>query len=142
MKKAVCLLLCLVCVSLALFSCAGAPRIERESWVLATATHYGEIICVSSDYAASAPSAEVIDCTLTAKGGTLTVKDNTNGLVFTGAYEKREEPGPTTADHSVSFQGARGRILLSRTALAEGEDSVPTLTLTVDEYALSFVAKK
>ena len=140
MKKAVTLLLCLICTVL-LFSCGGTPRITGEDWTLASATHLGEVLYVSEDLASQAPSATVVDCTLKARGGKLTLSDKTSGESYAGTYEKRANPGPTTADHLITLEGKQGRILLSRVALGEGEDTVPSLTLSVDDYVLYFIAK-
>ena len=140
MKKLLSLLLCLSLFVLPLFSCGGAVRIEREEWVLVSASLYEEILCVSEEYRASAPNAEVLDATLVASGGTLTLTDKTNGKTYTGTYGDRAEPSPSSADHKATLGAASGRILISEVPLAEG-GTVPSLTLTLDDYMLSFIAK-
>ena len=141
MKKALSILLCLVLSFLFLFSCGGAARIEREEWSLVSATRYGDILYVSEAYHSEAPSAAVIDCTLKAKGGTLTLHDATNDKTYTGTYGERGAPGPTTADYKIAFGTKDGRILISAVTLAEGEKPIASLTLTVDDYVLSFIEK-
>ena len=140
MKKAVSFLLLLTLTASLLFGCGNAPRITSKDWMLASALYYDEVVYVSADLASEAPSAEVLDCTLKAKGGTITVTDATNGVTYTGSYEKRENNENTTADHRIVFGKERGRILLSTTTLTSGE-KVATLTMTIDDYTLSFIAK-
>ncbi len=140
MKKLLCLALCLLFPVLSLFGCGGVARIESEEWVLASVSLYGEIVYASPDLIESAEGATALECTLKAKGGTLTITDATNDRVYTGVYGERGEPGPTTADHKVTFGTESGRALIAHTTPTEGE-ALLTLTLTVDDYVLSFIAK-
>ena len=140
MKKIISLLLSLILTAL-LFSCGnGAPRIEREDWVLASVTYYREVVYVSEELHAQAPTASVLDCTLKAKGGTLTVTDLTNDKTYTGSYEKRQEPSPSSADHDLTFGKTPGRALLTNNTLSDGTKQT-ALTISVDAYTLFFIAR-
>ena len=140
MKKTISFLLLLALTASLFFGCGNAPRITGKDWVLASALFRDEVVYVSADLSSEAPSAEVLDCTLKAKSGTLTVTDNTNGKTYTGSYEKRQSNKNATADHRIAFGKEKGRILLSTTTLTSGE-RIATLTMTIDDYTLSFVAK-
>ena len=141
MKKTLALLLCLALVTLSLFSCGGAPRIQKETWIFAVAVVDNNITHVSPAHTDAAPKGTpVIECTLTAKGGAITITDETNEKTYTGTYSDREKINPSAADYRITFGRKKGKAVTSRGLNISGTKETRTLTLYIDGYEILFAA--
>ena len=146
MKK-VCALLLSLLLLLSLFSCGtpAAPEITDADWQLASVTkdtpdHSG-LLYVSDAYVAffqEGADLPRLEGVLTAKRGTLTFNDLTNGKTYTGTYDGEDEFSPDATAYKITIEGKRGHGLALRSIHNE-ENDFYTFSLTVGDYTLLFM---
>ena len=83
------------------------------------------------------PDVKIVEMTLTAKGGKLTLNDATNGKSYEGTYEIAEETSKGIR-YDIVLDGIVGSIYLSPTEYYSGTE-LPTLPMDIGEYSLYFV---
>ena len=86
------------------------------------------------------PEAKIIDLTLIAKEGKITVTDKTNNKTYTGTYEVQQKT-PQGTDYEITINGQDGYATVAPTEYYDGSD-VPTLPISLGEYSLYFIPKK
>ena len=133
-----------------LFSSCGANLISIEDcdWkmraVMSTSVEEGS---VENDFIIAVgaaddvhPDAKIVDLTLSAKDGKLTVTDSTNGKTYDGTYKvtKRTQK---SIDYEISINGVIGYATVANTTYYGG-DEMPTLPINIGDYALYFVPIK
>ena len=83
------------------------------------------------------PDAKIVELTLTAKDGVLTVADKTNGKTYSGAYKVTAKT-PKSIDYEITLDGIRGYAVVAPTKYYDGSE-VPTLPISIGEYSLYFI---
>ena len=84
--------------------------------------------------------AKIVDLTLTAKDGKITITDKTNNKTYTGTY-KVQKKTPKGTDYEITINGQDGYATVAPTKYYDGSE-VPTLPINLGEYSLYFVPKK
>ena len=105
MKKIVSILLLVVMLIFALSACGmGKPKIEDYEWKMRTIAHVeGEqlVYDAAAEESTAHLEAKIIDMSLVAKDGKITITDVTNGKTYEGSY-------------SVSGRNPKGTDIISR----------------------------
>lgn len=144
MKKMISILLLLTTLLLTLSACgAGSVKIEDYEWQMRTVMHTeGESFTVPAIGEAdeSYPDAKVIDLTLTAKDGTITITDATNGNTYTGTY-KLIDTTLESNNYEVTIDVKTGYATVALTEYNDGSKEA-TLPINLGEYSLYFYEDK
>ena len=148
MKKSKIILLILV-LSFLLCSCETQTlSIEDCEWKMRTVMRGGDgvtadtadfIVCVGEADEVY-PDAKIVDLTLKAENGIITVEDLTNGKTYTGTY-KAATKTPRGTDYEIVINGVSGYAAAAPTEHYGGE-AVPTLPINLGEYSLYFIPNK
>ena len=113
----------------ALSACnADVVKIEDYEWKMRTvmsndteaAQYQDELVVAVGEADELYPEAEIVDLTLTAKDGEITITDNTNGK---------------------TYDGVTGYATVSPTEYYD-ETEIPTLPINIDGYSLYFIPKE
>ena len=83
------------------------------------------------------PDAEIVNMSLTAKNGKLTLTDATNGKTYSGTYKLLEKT-PNGTDYEVIIDGINGYATASPTEYYDGSE-IPTLPINLGDYSLYFI---
>ena len=83
------------------------------------------------------PDAKIVELTLSAKDGRITVTDVTNNKTYNGSY-KVQQNTPKSTDYEVTIDGLQGYATVAQTEYYDGMEE-PTLPINLGEYALYFV---
>lgn len=143
MKKTFSILLVLF-VLLTLSACNTEKiTIEDCEWKL-SAVMNSDITPADSTYAVIAvgepdeayPEATIVNVTLTAANGIITVNDVTNNKVYNGTY-KTTKNTPKGTDYEIEIDGQIGYATAAPTKYYNG-DEVPTLPISLGKYSLYF----
>ena len=143
MKKAFSLFLLALLLVLSLSSCRlGGLEIEDYEWHMRVVAHIeeGEAVYDAVDAeSATHPEAKVIEMTLLAKNGQVTITDKTNGTTYEGVYTvSGRHPGGT--DYYITFDGKIGNATVAMTTYSDGREE-PTLPISLGGYSLYFYAE-
>jgi len=129
---------------LTLTACSSdAIKIEEYEWKMRTVMS-NDIELADSDAVVLAvgeqdelyPDAKVVDLTLTAKDGKITITDATNNNTYEGTYTV-ENTTPDGTNYKVTIDGKEGFATVAMTEYYEGEDE-PTLPINLGDYTLYF----
>ena len=131
----------------ALSACnADVVKIEDYEWKMRTvmsndteAAQYQDVVAVG-EADELYPEAEIVDLTLTAKDGEITITDNTNGKTYNGTYEVMQKT-PKGTDYEIIIDGVTGYATVSPTEYYD-ETEIPTLPINIDGYSLYFIPKE
>ena len=133
----------------ALSACnADVVEIEDYEWKMRTvmsndteaAQYQDELVIAVGEADELYPDAEIVDMTLTAKDGEITITDSTNGETYTGTYEVMQKT-PKGTDYEIIIDGATGYATVSPTEYYDGSE-IPTLPINIDGYSLYFIPKE
>lgn len=142
MKRVISIIL-LIISAFSLSGCGlGKMKIEDYEWTLRYAFHaQGDHVIVDAvqEYDATHPQAKVVDITLAARNGKITITDSTNGRTYEGAYTV-ERKHPDGTDYKVTVDGKSGHATVGMTTFADGSEQ-PTLSISVGQYSLYFYAE-
>ena len=86
------------------------------------------------------PNAEIVDVTLNAKDGEITVTDATNSKTYSGTYTVMQKT-PDGTDYEVTIDGVSGHATVSPVEYYDGSE-IPTLPINIDGYSIYFIPKK
>lgn len=144
MKRAVCIFLTLFvllfssCRSdlVAIEDCGWKMRAVMTSNVEAGSTENDFVIAVGEADSLH-PDSKIVDLTLSAKDGLLTIADLTNGKTYEGTYRVTRRT-PKSIDYEIVINGTEGYATVANTVYYGGEE-VPTLPINIGDYALYFV---
>lgn len=143
MKKLIFAFLLLSILLLNVSACGKEPfRIEDREWRMRTVMHTeGESVTVPAvgEVDAAYPDAKIIDLTLTAKNGTLTVTDATNSKTYTGTY-KRIDIDLESDNYEVTIDGETGYATVSVTNYHDGSEEA-TLLIRCGDDSVYFYAE-
>lgn len=145
MKKTLSLFLILTFV-LALSACStDIVSIEDYEWKMRTVTSNDievaqsadELVVAVGEADESYPNAEIVDLTLSAKDGTITVTDATNGKTYSGSY-KVQQKTPKGTTYEITVDGVTGYATAAPTEYHDGSE-IPTLPINLGDYSLYFI---
>lgn len=133
----------------ALSACnADVVKIEDYEWKMRTvasndieaAQAPDELIVAVGKADALYPEAEIVDLTLNAKDGAITITDRTNNKTYSGTYEVQQKT-PKGTDYEIIINGVSGYATVSPTEYYDGSE-IPTLPINIDGYSLYFIPKE
>ena len=143
MKKIVSILLLVVMPIFALSACGmGKPKIEDYEWKMRTIAHVeGEqlVYDAAAEESTAHPEAKIIEMTLVAKDGKITITDVTSGKTYEGTYTVSGK-NPEGTDYHITIDGKTGYAGVAMTTYADGLEE-PTLPISLDGYSLYFYAE-
>ena len=108
MKKIISILLPVVMLFFTLSACGmGKPKIEDYEWKMQTIAHIeGEqlVYDAAAEENTAHPEAKIIEMTLVAKDGKITITDVTNGKTYEGTYTVSGK-NPQGTDYNITIDG-------------------------------------
>ena len=132
-----------------LSACGGdVVAIEDYEWKMRTvasndieaAQAPDELIVAVGKADALYPEAEIVDLTLNAKDGAITITDRTNNKTYSGTYEVMQKT-PKGTDYEIIIDGVTGYATVSPTEYYD-ETEIPTLPININGYSLYFIPEK
>ena len=143
MKKIVSIILLATMLIFALSACGiGKPKIEDYEWEMRTIAHVeGEqlVYDAAAEESTAHPEAKIIEMTLVAKDGKITITDVTNGKTYEGSYSVSGRI-PKGTDYNITIDGKSGYAGVAMTTYADGSEE-PTLPISLDGYSMYFYAE-
>ena len=143
MKKIISILLLLSIMLFSLSACGiGKPKIEDYEWKMRTIMHADDnqvIYDAVAEESTTHPEAKIIEMTLVAKDGKITITDVTNGKTYEGTYTVSGR-NPKGTDYHISIDGKSGYAGVAMTTYADGSEE-PTLPISLDGYSMYFYAE-
>ena len=143
MKKITSILLLAITLIFALSACGiGKPKIEDYEWKMRTIMHAEDnqvIYDAVAEESTTHPEAKIIEMTLVAKDGKITITDVTNGKTYEGTYTVSGR-NPEGTDYHITIDGKSGYAGVAMTIYADGSEE-PTLPISLDGYSMCFYAK-
>ena len=85
------------------------------------------------------PNAKIVDLTLVAKDGKLTITDATNSKIYEGTY-KVVKKTPDGTDYEITIDGKNGYATVAMTKYYEGTEE-PTLPINLGTHSIYFYAE-
>ena len=149
MKKTVLILLGILTITMLLSSCATETiSIEDYEWQMRTvmsgnietAQNEDSLIVAVGEPEELYPEAKIVDLSLIAKDGKITITDKTNNKTYTGTY-KVQKKTPKGTDYEITINEQDGYATVAPTEYYDGS-KVPTLPINLGEYSLYFIPKK
>ena len=143
MKRTISILILIATLTIALSACGlGKVKIEDYEWKMRTIMH-GEdnqvVVDAVGEYDTAHHEAKIIDMILTAKGGKITIKDNTNNKTYEGTYTV-EQKTPAGTNYKVTIDGKEGYATVAMTTYADGTEE-PTLPINLGTHSIYFYAE-
>ena len=140
MKRIISILLLTIMVILILSACEmDKPKIEDYEWKMRHVMH-GEdnqvVMDAASEESDAYPEAKIIEMTLVAKDGKITIIDVTNGKTYEGTYTVSGR-NPKGTDYHITIDGKSGYAGVAMTTYADGSEE-PTLLINLDGYSMYF----
>lgn len=86
------------------------------------------------------PDAEIVDLTLTAKDGEITVTDTTNSKTYSGTYTVMQKT-PDGTDYEMTIDGISGYATVAPTGYYD-DPEIPTLPINIGDYSIYFIPKE
>ena len=143
MKKIVSILLLAATLMFALSACGTEkPKIEDYEWKMRTIAHIeGEqlVYDAAAEESTTHPEAKIIEMTLVAKDGKITITDFTNNKTYEGTYTVSGR-NPEGTDYHITIDGKSGYAGVAMTTYADGSKE-PTLPISLDGYSMYFYAE-
>ena len=143
MKRTIFILLLISAVMLAFSACGmRKPKIEDYEWKMRTIAHIeGEqlVYDAAAEESTAHPEAKIIEMTLVAKDGKITITDVTNGKTYEGTYTVSGRNLKGT-DYNITIDGKSGYAGVAMTTYADGSEE-PTLPISLDGYSMYFYAE-
>ena len=143
MKKIVPILLLAATLIFALSACGmGKPKIEDYEWKMRCIMH-GEdnqfVMDAMAEESSTYPEAKIIEMTLVAKDGKITITDFTNNKTYEGTYTVSKKT-PEGTNYHITIDGKSGFACVAMTTYADGTEE-PTLPISLDGYSIDFYAE-
>lgn len=145
MKKIISIFLMLI-FTFALSACNSDEfAIEDYEWKMRTvmrndievAQNEDELVVAVGEADELYPDAEIVDLTLIAKDGEITITDTTNGKTYNGTYEVQKKTSKGM-DYEIIIDGVTGYATVSPTEYYDGSE-IPTLPINIDGYSMYFI---
>ena len=147
MKRTISIIILIAILTITLSACGmGNPKIEDYEWKMRTVIS-NDIELADSDEVVLAvgkpdeiyPNAKIVDLTLVAKDGKLTITDATNSKTYEGTY-KVVKKTPDGIDYEITIDGKNGYATVAMTKYYEGAEA-PTLPINLGSHSIYFYAK-
>ena len=139
MKKIISIFLMLI-FTFALSACnSDEIAIEDYEWKMRTVMR-NDIEVAVGEADELYPDAEIVDLTLTAKDGEITVTDTTNNKTYNGTYTIMQKT-PDGTDYEVIIDGVSGNATVAPTEYYNNQET-PTLPINIDGYSVYFIPKE
>ena len=143
MKRTISILILIATLTIALSACGmGKVKIEDYEWKMRTIMH-GEdnqvVVDVVGEYDTAHPEAKIVEMTLVAKDGKITITDHTNNKTYEGTYTV-EQKTPAGTNYEVTIDGKEGYATVAMTTYADGTEE-PTLPINLGTHSIYFYAK-
>lgn len=127
---------------------ADVIAIEDYEWKMRTvmsndienAQYQDELVIAVGEADELYPDAEIVDLTLIAKDGEITITDTTNGKTYNGTYKVQKKTSKGT-DYEIIIDGVTGYATLSPTEYYDGSEE-PTLPISIGDYSIYFIPSK
>ena len=143
MKRIISIIILIATLTIALSACGmGKVKIEDYEWKMRTIGHVeGEQVVydAANEERSIHPEAKIIDMTLTAKDGKITITDHTNNKTYEGTYTV-EQKTPAGTDYKVTIDGKEGYATVAMTTDADGTEE-PTLPINLGTHSIYFYAE-
>ncbi len=143
MKKFIPILLILSILIFSLSACGmGKPKIEDYAWKMRTIMHAQNTQVVYdavAEESTSHPEAKIIEMTLVANDGKITITDVTNNKTYEGTYTISGK-NPKGTDYNITIDGKSGYAGVAMTTYDDGTKE-PTLPISLDGYSMYFYAE-
>ena len=148
MKKFLSVFLMLT-LAFALSACStDVVAIEDYEWKMRTvmsnaievAQNEDELVIAVGEADELYPDVQIIEMTLIANDGAITITDVTNNKTYTGTY-KVQQKTPKGTDYEVTIDGVTGYATVAPTEYYDGSE-VPTLPINLGDYSLYFIPKQ
>ena len=143
MKRIISIIILIATLTIALSACGmGKVKIEDYEWKMRTIMH-GEdnqvVVDAVGEYDTAHPEAKIVEMTLVAKDGKITITDHTNNKTYEGTY-KVEQKTPAGTNYEVTIDGKEGYATVAMTTYADGTEE-PTLPINLGTHSIYFYAK-
>lgn len=148
MKKIISIFLMLI-FTFALSACnSDEIAIEDYEWKMRTvmrndievAQNEDELVVAVGEADELYPDAEIVDLTMIAKNGEITVTDTTNNKTYNGTYTIMQKT-PDGTDYEVIIDGVSGNATVAPTEYYNNQET-PTLPINIDGYSVYFIPKE
>lgn len=127
---------------IALTACgASNMKIENYEWKMRTVMRNNtelDVPAVGKEDVAH-PESKIVDLTLVAKDGKITITDATNNRTYEGTYSVSGK-NPKGTDYEITIDGKEGHATVAMTTYAD-EKEEPTLPINLGDYSIYFYAK-
>ena len=143
MKRIISIIILIATLTIALSACgSGKMKIEDYEWKMRTIMH-GEdnqvVVDAVGEYDTAHPEAKIVEMTLVAKDGKITITDHTNNKTYEGTY-KVEQKTPAGTDYKITIDGKEGYATVAMTTYADGTEE-PTLPINLGTHSIYFYAE-
>ena len=143
MKRIIACVAALSILMLSFSSCkTQKPKIEDYQWKMRTVMHADDdtlVIDAVNEEDIAHPEAKVIDMTLVAQDGKITIADDTNNKTYEGSYAV-DGKTPEGTDYTVQISGESGYATVAMTTYLDGNEE-PTLPINLGKYSIYFYAE-
>ena len=148
MKKFLSAFLILV-FTFALSACnSDRIAIEDYEWKMRTvmkndmqaAQNEDEMVVAVGEHDELYPDAKIVDITLIAKDGEITLTDATNSKTYSGTY-KISQKTPDGTDYEITIDGVTGHATAAPTEYYN-DQAIPTLPVNIGGYSVYFIPKE
>ena len=147
MKRTISTIILIAILTITLSACGvGNPKIEDYEWKMRTVMS-NDIELADSDEVVLAvgkpdeiyPDAKIVDLTLEAKDGKLTITDATNSKTYEGTYKVAKKT-PDGTDYEITIDGKNGYATVAMTKYYDGTEE-PTLPINLGTHSIYFYAE-
>ena len=143
MKRIISIIILIAVLTITLSACGmGKVKIEDYEWKMRTIMH-GEdnqvVVDEVGEYDTAHPEAKIVEMTLVAKDGKITITDHTNNKTYEGTYTV-EQKTPAGTDYKVTIDGKEGYATVAMTTYADGTEE-PTLPINLGTHSIYFYAE-
>ncbi len=145
MKKIIALVFAIL-LTLSLVACsADLTAIDDYEWKMRSvmsndienAQSEDELVIAVGEADEVHPNAKIVNLTMVAQNGVITVTDATNNKTYTGTY-KVQSKTPQSIDYEITIDGVTGYATVAPTKYYDGTE-VPTLPINLGGYSLYFI---
>lgn len=143
MKRTISTIILIAILTITFSACGmGKVKIEDYEWKMRTIMH-GEdnqvVVDAVGEYDTAHPEAKIVEMTLVAKDGKITITDHTNNKTYEGTY-KVEQKTPAGTNYEVTIDGKEGYATVAMTTYADGTEE-PTLPINLGTHSIYFYAE-
>ena len=143
MKRIVSILILIATLTMTLSACGlGKVKIEDYEWKMKTVMHTDDdqlVVDAVEESDPAHPDAKIIEMTLIAKSGKITITNVTNNKTYKVTYTV-EKKTPAGTDYKITIDGKDGYATVAMTTYADGTED-PTLPINIGTHSMYFYAE-